>query len=347
MEPVVLIPNLNRRFSGITSTVASVVPHQAREMEVAVVGYPLPVALPHLSWKALVVVARKPLPGGHPRIFHARRNNEMLLGLLLKKVFRCHLHLVFTSTAQRKHSAWTRGLYLRMDSLISTSPKAAGFLVRQPDVIIPHGVDLKTYSPSPERAVEWAEGGLPGKRGIGIFGRVRPQKGIREFVEAMSRVLPRVPDLTAVIVGEVTPKYHGFVRELKEAIRRRDLEDRFCWLGKVPFTDIPTWFRRMSLVVCASHNEGFGLTCLEAMASGVPVVATQAGAWDSIIRNGLDGALVPCRDAGALAGGIEALLAHPLGLDGLGRAARQRVEEAFSIEREAASLNAHYRRSLG
>lgn len=342
----VIIPNLNRRFSGITSTVASVVPRQAGELRFAAVGRPLPIDIPRPGWRELVRICRRPLPNGRPRIFHARRNNEMIAGLLLKHALGCRLHLVFTSTAQRHHSGLTRFLYRRMDSLLATSPRAAAFLQREPDAIIPHGVDPETYFPAGDRAAEWQAGGLPGKYGIGILGRVRPQKGTGEFVEAMCRVLPAHPNHTAVIIGEVTPEFRPFVAQLQARIRGAGLEDRFAWMGKLPFEEIPGWFRRLSLVICASRNEGFGLTCLEAMASGVPVVATRAGAWEMIIREGVDGCLVPCGDAAALAAAVEQALHDPDRLARMGRAALERARSEFSIAAEAAALNAYYKRIL-
>mgnify|MGYP006135364993 FL=1 len=335
---------MNRRFSGITSTVVQVIPRQAEKLGIATCGHPLPGDLPHLSWGQVIRLCQNALPNGKDRIFHARRNNEMLAGLILKWVFRCRLHLIFTSTAQRKHSRWTRFLYRKMDSLLSTSPRAASFLLRKPDAIIPHGIDTEAYQPAPDRASEWKEGGLPGKYGIGIFGRVRPQKGLREFVEALIQVLPDYPDHTAVIIGHTTPKYRSFVAELKELVRLRGLESRFCWLGKLPFEEIPTWFSRMSLAVCASHNEGFGLTCLEAMSSGVPVVATRAGAWEMIIEEGVDGFLIPCEDSSTMATAIRtALDKGPEALAQIGSNAHTKVMAEYTAAREASALNAVYR----
>ncbi len=346
-DPQVIIPNLNGRFSGITSTVARVLPHQARELRIVSVGYRLPCDIIHLGWRDVLRITRDPLPGGGCRLFHARRNNEMLAGFILKHVLRRKLHLIFTSTAQRDHSRWTRFLYRRMDTLLSTSPRAASYLVRKPDAIIPHGVDTDIYHPAEDRRASWREGGLPGTRGIGIFGRVRPQKGLGEFVSALCRVLPAHPGYTAVVVGETTPKYRRFVHQLERQIAAHGLQDRFCWLGKLPFAEIPVWFRRMSLAVCVPHNEGFGLTCLEAMASATPVVATRTGAFEMIIREGVDGMLVPCADSFALERALDGILKEPVRLERMGQAARARVCEAFSIVQEARKLNRVYLQALG
>ncbi|MDR2844876.1 MAG: glycosyltransferase family 4 protein, partial [Puniceicoccales bacterium] len=323
-EIEVILPNLNSRFSGVTAATVAVVPHQQAGVGLAQVGYPLALDIPRLSWWQLFKLTAKPLPSGRPRIFHTRRNIEMVAGLLLKHVFRRRLHLLFTSVAQRHHTWFTRFLYHRMDTVISPSPRSASFLRCPVKAIVPHGVDTVNYFPAEDRAKAWAEGGVSGKYGIGIFGRVRPQKGLQEFVDALCEVLPRHPDFTAIIVGETTPKFAAFVNRLKEKIRECGLESRFCWLGKLPFKDIPLWFRRVSLVAAVSHNEGFGLTCLEAMASGTPVIGTRTGAFDMVIRDGTDGLLVPCKDTAALAAAFERLLADPANLEVMGRAARQR-----------------------
>ena len=343
LEIEIIIPNLNSRYSGVTAAVVAVVPHQAKEFCFAKTGYALPLDIPFLGLRELLRLAARPLPGGRPRVFHARRNIEMLAGLVLRNIFRRKLHLVFTSVAQRHYSAWTRFLYRRMDTLISTSPRSAAFLLRSVKAVVPHGVDTEVFRPAADRARAWAESGAPGLYGVGIFGRVRPQKGVEEFVDALCMVLPRYPDFTAIITGETTPQFTAFEERLKRKIREQGLEKRFLWLGKIATEEVRKWFQRVSLVAAVSRNEGFGLTCLEAMASGAAVVGTQTGAFDMIIRDGVDGLIVPCGDTGALAEAFDRLLSSPDELVRMGAAARRRVCSSFSIQCEAEGLNAVYR----
>ena len=345
-EIEIIIPNLNSRYSGVTAATVAVVTHQAKEFGFAQTGYTLPLNIPSLGLSELLRLTAHSLPGGRPRVFHARRNIEMLAGLVLRNIFHRKLHLVFTSVAQRRHSTWTRFLYRRMDTLISTSPRSASFLLRPVDAIVPHGVDTEIFRPVYDRARAWAESGASGRYGVGIFGRVRPQKGIEEFVDALCRVLPRNPDFTAIITGETTPQFTAFEARLKRKTREQGLENRFLWLGKLPTEEVRKWLQRVSLVAAVSRNEGFGLTCLEAMASGTAVVGTQTGAFDMIIRDGVDGLIVPCGDTEALAGAFERLLSSPEELSRMGAAARQRVCDSFSIRREAEGLNAVYRNIL-
>jgi len=342
-EIEIIIPNLNSRYSGVAAAVAAVVPHQAKEFGFAQTGYGLPLDIPSLGLRELFRLTARPLPSGCSRIFHARRNIEMLAGLMLRNIFRRKLHLVFTSVAQRRHTAWTRFLYRRMDTLISTSPRSASFLLRPVTAIVPHGVDTEIFRPAEGRARAWDESGAPGRYGVGIFGRVRPQKGVEEFVDALCVVLPRYPDFTAIIIGETTPKFAAFEARLKKKIREYGLANRFLWLGKLPTEEVRKWFQRVSLAAAVSRNEGFGLTCLEAMASGAAVVGTQTGAFDMIIRDGVDGLIVPCGDAGALAEAFDRLLSSPDELARMGMAARRRACDSFSIQCEAEGLSAVYR----
>jgi len=344
-EPEVVIPVLKRRFSGYLSTVVQVLPRQQELISIALIGKALEkVEFPRLTWRQLLQTRKKTEPGAPPVIFHARRNDDMIFGLLLKHLLRCRLHLVFTSVAQRDHTAFTRLLYRKMDTILCPSERSASYLRVKTDGIVPHGIDTQRYHPAPDRDQAWREGGLPGQRGIGIFGRVRADKGIPEFIEAMCRLLPQHPEYTAVVVGRVKAGQTGLVRRLKAKVARHGLSDRVVWLGERPFAEIPGWFRCMSLVVAASRTEGFGLTALEAMASGVPVVATQTGGFEMVIRPDMDGKIVPCADSDALTRAVGELIADPQRLDIMGQAARQRVTETFSIDQEARNLVAHYRR---
>ena len=75
-----------------------------------------------------------------------------------------------------------------MDSIVSTSVKAASYLVDKPDIIIPHGIDLNRFSLPKDKQESWAKLNLPGNLGIGIFGRFRYSKGIDILVNAAIKI---------------------------------------------------------------------------------------------------------------------------------------------------------------
>ena len=141
----VVAPNFKRRLSGVTSTIVQLVPLQARTLGIATLGPGLPAGLPAIGWRQLVGLLRR--PRGRPfRIWHARRNVEMIAGVLLRDVLRAPLKLVFTSAAQRNHKPLTKWLIRRMDAVIATNPRSAGFL-EVPHTVIMHGVDLEQFHP--------------------------------------------------------------------------------------------------------------------------------------------------------------------------------------------------------
>ena len=194
-----------------------------------------------------------------------------------------------------------------MDAVVATSAETANY-IPVPARIISHGVDTARYFPADDRSREWAGSELPGRFGIAIFGRVRHQKGTDLFVEAMCRLLPKFPDFTAVIVGAVTPEQIPYARQLKGMIAAAGLSQRIHFLGERPAAEIPLWFRRISIVVAPQRWEGFGLTPLEAMASGLPSVATRVGGNHELIEHEHSGLLVPSNDSAALAAALRRYL---------------------------------------
>jgi mannosyltransferase len=266
----------------------------------------------------------------------------MLLGLALK-LFGWRLKLIFNSAGQRRKSRYTQFLITRMDAVIAASEGSAAFLSR-PATVIHHGVDLEIYRPPDDRAAAFRATGLPGKYGVGTFGRVRRQKGSDLFVEAMCRLLPKYPDFVAVVVGFVTVDNLPFVERLKQRIAAAGLEDRIRFLGELPVEEVPLWYQRILIYVFASRVEGFGLTMLEAMAAGDAVVATRAGAAETVITDGDDGVLAPIDDIEALVLALEPLMRDPESAARMGARARARVAEGFGRDREVDEIIALYRR---
>jgi|HigsolmetaAR202D_1030399.scaffolds.fasta_scaffold01528_17 Glycosyltransferase len=333
----VIAPNFKRRLSGVTSTIIQLVPVQARQIPIVTLGPGLPPDLPRMCWWQVPALLRRP-EGSPVRIWHARRNVEMLAGVVLKHVLRAPLKLVFTSAAQRRHKPFTRWLIRRMDAVVATSARSGSFL-EVPHRVVMHGVDTERFHPPHDGEDDWAATGLPGRYGIGCFGRIRHQKGTDLFVDAMIELLPRHPDWTAVVLGRVTAEHSAFADGLERRVREAGLADRIRFLGEV--RDVRPWYRRISLYVAPSRNEGFGLTPLEAMASGTPVVASDAGAYAEMITSAV-GAVVPAGDGAALTAAIEAYMADPAMAERQGRAGRKHAEANFPLEREAAALEEVY-----
>jgi glycosyltransferase involved in cell wall biosynthesis len=342
MDPTelqVIAPCLGKRFSGINASMIAVMPELTRHIRIAAMGFHIPEGIPRIRFRQFWRHCRR----GPWRIWHARRNIDMLAGLVLRHLLRFNLILVFTSAAQRRHSWITRFYYRHMDGLIATTSKAASFLYREA-VVVRHGVDATVFFPPEDRAAAWAERGLPGRHGIGVFGRIRPRKGTEEFVQAIIQVLPRRPEWTAVVVGQTTEEFRPFELRLRGMLKEAGLEHRVHFTGFLKDSEeIPEWYQSLRVVVCPSRVEGFGLSCLEAMASGCPVVATSTGAWPEVITEGQDGYVVPCRDVNALADAILRITEDPQRISEMGQRAKEKISSQYRIEDEAGGILAVYR----
>ena len=332
-----IVPNLHRRYSGVTATNRMVAPKLAKMFRAAWLGRDAPDGIARMGLADLLKLWRRRTP----LIWHARRNNEMIVGVLLRSLG-WPLKLVFTSAAQRHHSWITRWLIRRMDAIIATNDISASFL-KVPATVIAHGVDTDAYAPPADRAAAFAQTGLPGRCAIGCFGRVRAQKGSDVFVEAMCRLLPRYPDFTAVMVGAITPEQSGFANDLKRRIEAAGLQARIVITGELEIEEVQRWYRRLTIYAFTSRNEGFGLTLIEAMAVGAALVASRAGAAELVVEDGVTGVLTPPGDVDALVAALEPLMRDPVSAAAMGERGRARVLEKFSLDAEAERIAEFYR----
>jgi len=335
---LVIAPNFKKRLSGVTSTIIQLIPLQQKlGIKIATLGRGLPPDLPSLGWFSLVGLWKRPYPKSW-RIWHARRNVEMIAGIILRDLLRMKIKLIFTSAAQRHHQPFTKWLISKMDRVIATSARSGSFL-EVPYNVIMHGIDIERFHPPREQEDQFSAANLPGRFAVGCFGRIRHQKGTDLFVKAMIELLPEFPDWTAIIAGRVTKEHRDFADSLKKAVRASGLSDRILFMGEV--ADIRIWYRRVSLYVAPSRNEGFGLTPLEAMASRTAVVASDAGAYREIINDEF-GSVVDAGDGTALTKAIKPYLADIEQTIIKGERAEQFVTKNFPLEKEAKAIGLIY-----
>ena len=174
---------------------------------------------------------------------------------------------------------------------------------------------------------------------IGSVGRMQAVKDPLNLVRAFLRLLREMPGgwqrLRLVMVGD------GPLRREAEALLAAEGARDLAWLPGAR-DDIPALLRAMDVFVLPSRAEGISNTLLEAMASGLPVVATRVGGNDELIEEGRTGALVPAADAAALAVAIRRYANDPALRRDHGRMGRARVERQFSMESMVAAYTAVY-----
>lgn len=333
------VTNFNPNFTGVSATAANVIRQQVARYDLALVGEPLPGCPAPISTSQAHALSRTQAPKDHPfAIWHVRRNPEMRSAIWLRDVRRAPIRIVFTSAAQRLHSAYPRWLISRMDAVIATTDEAAQF-VPHVRAVVPHGVDTDLFTPAINRAAAWAKLGHGGTRGIATIGRVRPEKGTDVFVDAMLRLLPQVPDVVALVVGRSGGKHQAFGDGLKAKVAAAGLADRLLFVGEVPADQLPLLMRALSLVVQLPRYEGYGMVPLEGLASGVPFVGSETGYFNAFSAEGKVGRVVPLEDAAAAAEHARQLLAQT---DCLAPAARAVAQAQFSARAEADGIDAVY-----
>ncbi|MEL6121892.1 MAG: glycosyltransferase family 4 protein [Pseudomonadota bacterium] len=334
--PELIVTNFNRNFTGVSATAAAVLRQQMDQFDLRLVGYPLPGGPDPIPYREAVKLSRTP-PAGRPfTIWHVRRNPEMRVAIWARDVLGLPIKIVFTSAAIRRHSAYPRWLISRMDAVIATTELAASF-VPHVRAVVPHGVETSRFSPAPDRAAAWAATGYPGKHGIATIGRIRPEKGTDRFVDAMIEVLPKHAEATALVIGRAANSDEQFLNDLKDKIAKAHITNRFVFLGEIASTELPEVMRALSLVVQLPRYEGYGMTPLEGMASGVPFVATDQGYYRQFSAQGQAGVITD-----RAADDIDALLSDQSRLTNMSSSAPDIADTHFSIDREASGIAQTY-----
>jgi len=333
--------NMHRNFTGVSATAAAVTHQQLARYDVHLVGRALPGCPEPVSFKQALRLSRKPPPGLKFHIWHVRRNPEMWAGIFARDILRLPVKLVFTSAAQRRHSLVPRFLISRMDAVIATTPEAAAF-VPESRAVVPHGVDIDRFQPAMPRSDAWARTGYPGTAGIAAIGRIREEKGTDRFVAAMISALPHLPGYTALVLGKAAPEHAQFLAKLQAQVAAAGLSERILFPGEIDAARMPDLVSGLSLLVALPRYEGYGVTPLEAMACGVPFVASDTGWFGEFSGGGAAGIVVPGGDAEAAAQQIIAMLKDTLRYQTMAQNARSRAAEHFSASAEADAINAVY-----
>jgi D-inositol-3-phosphate glycosyltransferase len=189
--------------------------------------------------------------------------------------------------------------------------------------VIPSGVDIRRFSPRGPAV------GRSARLRILSVGRLVERKGHADLISA----LRDVPGAELIIIGGPQTGAGSddpATRQLAELARIAGVSDRVLLAGAVDAADMPAWYRSADIVACAPWYEPFGLTPLEAMACGRPVVGSAVGGLTFTVDDGKTGYLVPPEDPALLAGRFLHLLTDEQGRIEMGIRARQRVEDHFT-----------------
>jgi sugar transferase (PEP-CTERM/EpsH1 system associated) len=205
-----------------------------------------------------------------------------------------------------------------------------------------NGVDTQRYQPASTRqSISGSPFNDPALWLVGTVGRMQTVKAQTVLTQAFIRALQTQPQLRArlrlVLVGQ------GALRAECQALLQAAGLAGLAWLAGER-ADVPDVMRGLNCFALPSLAEGISNTILEAMASGLPVIATRVGANSELVDEGHSGLLVPAADVPALADALQALASQPERALQMGMAGRQRVEQHFSLQAMVAAYEAVYER---
>jgi D-inositol-3-phosphate glycosyltransferase len=216
-----------------------------------------------------------------------------------------------------------------IDRILATSNEEIFELVRMGAQrsrisLVPCGVDTRRFTP--DGPTEPRSETLPHR--VVVVSRLVERKGIGNAIAA----LVQVPDTELVIAGGPEPARladDAEARRLRQLAYEHGVADRVVFRGRVERAAVPALIRSADAVACTPWYEPFGMVALEAMACGVPVIATAVGGLVDTVRDGVTGVLVPPRDVDRLAERLRTLLANDELRTQLGRAGAQRARARY------------------
>lgn len=255
-------------------------------------------------------------------LIHAHNYEVALPALIAKALIGAPLVVSLHLPAPERYRELERQLLVAADAVISVSHSLAGEYPEFGCRVIPNGVDPSIYHPDAETRRE-AERLL-------FAGRLSPQKGCDVALHAFRELLPTFPELRLRIAGA-----GPWEQAYRNLARRLGIGDRVQWLGWLDPAALREEYRRCHAFLMPSRFEPFGLSALEALACGTPVVAANVGGLPEFITNQETGLLIPPGDPSALAQALRTLLVSPAYAARLGTAAATGARE-FTWERAAA-----------
>lgn len=210
-----------------------------------------------------------------------------------------------------------------------------------PRHVVYDGFDLGAFLARPveDPGALRARYGIAGSaRVVASVGGIQRRKGQLDLVEAAALLAPDFPDLVFALAGEAGDA--EYLAAVQGRIAELGLEGHFRRIGFEP--NVRNLFFLSEALVHPSHSEGFGLAILEAMAAGLPAVATRCGGPEEIVEDGVSGFLVPVQSPREMAEALRRLLVDPDGARRMGRAAAARAR-AFTLEATARRMEEVYR----
>jgi glycosyltransferase involved in cell wall biosynthesis len=244
-------------------------------------------------------------------------------------------HVLFPLNRIHKLTLRRTARVIAVSEAVAAALRAQTIFDAEKITVIHNGIDIKRFTKAREAANQHD------KLRVGMIGHLAPIKGQEDFIRAAAIVCAQRDDVQFIIAGEDKSRRGEHRRNIEKLIHDLDLDRRVRLTGWID--NVAELLPQLDLFVSPSRAEPFGLSIIEAMAAGVPVIATMSEGAREIIEANQTGQLVPIADSDAMAKTIIALLADRNERDRLVRNAQTIVRERFSLERMVDKTEQVYR----
>jgi glycogen(starch) synthase len=248
--------------------------------------------------------------------------------------------------AMERATARRAALYTSGSHALAMAVAARFRIARERIRVVPNFIDHETFRPASESEAAAFPPAHPPT--VLYVGKIAPLKGARVLAEAIPRIVSRVPAVKVIIVGSdhPAPPSGSTKAEMQAVFEEAGVASSVTFLPPRERAALVRLYQGADVCVLPTLWDNFPNTCLEAMACGVPVVATAVGGLPEIIHDGIDGLLVPLRDPEALADAVVRLLSHADMRKTMGRTARKTIVDRYTRERVVAATTAVYEEAI-
>jgi glycosyltransferase involved in cell wall biosynthesis len=304
-----------------------------------VIELPMPNALRVTTAAKLVRFARK----NQIKIVHAHVARDYPLAALIAIRAGSSLiltrHLLFPLNRIHRLTLRRAGSVIAVSHAVAESLRARRIFRDDQIVVIHNGIDVDHFAARTSRP-------KPAERlRVGTVGYLAPIKGQEDFIRAAAIVCAKRADVDFVLAGEDKSRTRKNRRVLEHLVGALGLNQRVGLMSWVD--DVADFLSTLDIFVSPARSESFGVSIVEAMAAGVPVIATMSEGASEIIDTGVTGRFVPVADPAGMANAISELLDDESLRQSLAANATRAVRERFSLEQMLEATESVYRRALG
>ncbi len=232
---------------------------------------------------------------------------------------------------------WGISRYIAVSQRLLENIKQQNLLVPEKATVIYNGVDVERYSQHKTGAILKQIGLDKNALLVGSLGNIRPAKAYEVLIEAGAKLIERYPQVQFIIAGD---RKKSLMAQLQQQLQQLNIENYFHFIGFI--NNSAEFLAEMDLFVLSSSSEGFSISTIEAMATGLPVVVTRCGGPEEIVTADKNAVMVEVNNPEKLAEGISRVIDNPDFSQAIATNAKKHVEETFSLEKMLQNYNRVY-----